>query len=58
MGRPIARRLLESGFKLTAHDRNHLDSPSIDGDANHVGCNAGGAGRSLGLCTGVLIGSS
>src|ERR1700719_2885685 len=23
MGRPIARRLLESGFKLTAYDRNH-----------------------------------
>src|SRR5271163_2464281 len=23
MGRPIARRLLESGFKLTAHDRDH-----------------------------------
>jgi 2-hydroxy-3-oxopropionate reductase len=23
MGRPIARRLLESGFKLTAYDRDH-----------------------------------
>jgi 3-hydroxyisobutyrate dehydrogenase-like beta-hydroxyacid dehydrogenase len=23
MGRPIARRLLEAGFKLTAHDRDH-----------------------------------
>src|SRR5260221_14208834 len=23
MGRPVARRLLESGFKLTAYDQNH-----------------------------------
>ena len=29
MGRPIARRLLESGFKLTAYDRNHGKSEEL-----------------------------
>ena len=29
MGRPIARRLLESGFKLTAYDRNHSKSEGL-----------------------------
>ena len=29
MGRPIARRLLESGFKLTAYDRNHSKSEEL-----------------------------
>jgi 3-hydroxyisobutyrate dehydrogenase len=29
MGRPIARRLLESGFKLTAYDRDHSKSEEL-----------------------------
>jgi 3-hydroxyisobutyrate dehydrogenase-like beta-hydroxyacid dehydrogenase len=29
MGRPIARRLLESGFKLTAYDRNHSKAEEL-----------------------------
>jgi 3-hydroxyisobutyrate dehydrogenase len=29
MGRPIARRLLESGFKLTAYDRNHAKAEEL-----------------------------
>jgi len=29
MGRPIARRLLESGFKLTAYDRDHRKSVEL-----------------------------
>jgi 3-hydroxyisobutyrate dehydrogenase-like beta-hydroxyacid dehydrogenase len=29
MGRPIARRLLESGFKLTAYDRDHSKSEGL-----------------------------
>src|SRR5258706_101443 len=29
MGRPIARRLLESGFKLTAYDRNYSKSGGL-----------------------------
>jgi 3-hydroxyisobutyrate dehydrogenase-like beta-hydroxyacid dehydrogenase len=29
MGRPIARRLLESGFKLTAYDRDHSKSGQL-----------------------------
>ena len=29
MGRPIARRLLESGFKLTAYDRNHSKAEQL-----------------------------
>ena len=29
MGRPIARRLLESGFKLTACDRNHTKAEDL-----------------------------
>jgi len=29
MGRPIARRLLESGFKLTAYDREHSKSEEL-----------------------------
>src|SRR5258706_14784743 len=29
MGRPVARRLLESGFKLTAYDRNHSKSEEL-----------------------------
>src|SRR6202047_5353511 len=29
MGRPIARRLLESGFKLTAYDRNDSKSEEL-----------------------------
>src|SRR5437016_14040064 len=29
MGRPIARRLLESGFKLTAYDRDHSKSEQL-----------------------------
>ena len=29
MGRPIARRLLESGFKLTAYDRDHRKSGEL-----------------------------
>jgi 3-hydroxyisobutyrate dehydrogenase len=29
MGRPIARRLLESGFKLTAHDRDHAKAEGL-----------------------------
>jgi 3-hydroxyisobutyrate dehydrogenase len=29
MGRPIARRLLESGFKLTAYDRNHSNAEEL-----------------------------
>jgi 3-hydroxyisobutyrate dehydrogenase len=29
MGRPIARRLLESGFKLTAHDRNQVKAEEL-----------------------------
>jgi 3-hydroxyisobutyrate dehydrogenase-like beta-hydroxyacid dehydrogenase len=29
MGRPIARRLLESGFKLTAYDRNHTKAEDL-----------------------------
>jgi 3-hydroxyisobutyrate dehydrogenase-like beta-hydroxyacid dehydrogenase len=29
MGRPIARRLLESGFKLTAYDRDHSRSEEL-----------------------------
>ena len=29
MGRPIARRLLESGFKLTAYDRNHANAEEL-----------------------------
>jgi hypothetical protein len=34
---------------LVGTRRHHLDSTSIHGDADHVGCNAGGAGRCLGL---------
>jgi 3-hydroxyisobutyrate dehydrogenase-like beta-hydroxyacid dehydrogenase len=29
MGRPIARRLLESGFKLTTHDRDHTKAEDL-----------------------------
>src|ERR1700757_3744418 len=29
MGRPIARRLLESGFKLTAHDQNRSKAEQL-----------------------------
>lgn len=29
MGRPIARRLLESGFKLTAFDRDHSKAEEL-----------------------------
>jgi len=29
MGRPIARRLLESGFKLTAYDRNRAKAEEL-----------------------------
>jgi 3-hydroxyisobutyrate dehydrogenase-like beta-hydroxyacid dehydrogenase len=29
MGRPIARRLLESGFRLTAYDRNHAKAEEL-----------------------------
>src|SRR6266436_5287000 len=29
MGRPIARRLLESGFKLTAYDRDHSKTEEL-----------------------------
>src|SRR6202045_4875565 len=29
MGRPIARRLLESGFKLTAYDRDHSKAEDL-----------------------------
>src|SRR5437762_12754036 len=29
MGRPIARRLLESGFKLTAYDRDHSKTKEL-----------------------------
>src|ERR1700688_3304323 len=29
MGRPIARRLLESGFKLTAYDRDHSKAEEL-----------------------------
>jgi 3-hydroxyisobutyrate dehydrogenase len=29
MGRPIARRLLESGFKLTAYDRDHKKAEEL-----------------------------
>src|ERR1700680_2055294 len=29
MGRPIARRLLESGFKLTAYDRDHSKTEQL-----------------------------
>src|SRR5260370_32147105 len=29
MGRPIARRLLESGFKLTAYDRSHAKAEEL-----------------------------
>src|SRR5207245_4730442 len=29
MGRPIARRLLESGFKLTAYDRNQANAEEL-----------------------------
>src|SRR5260370_29875626 len=29
MGRPIARRLLESGFKLTAYDRNRSKAEEL-----------------------------
>jgi len=29
MGRPIARRLLESGFKLTAYDRDHTKTEAL-----------------------------
>jgi 3-hydroxyisobutyrate dehydrogenase len=29
MGRPVARRLLESGFKLTAYDRNHSKAEEL-----------------------------
>src|SRR5260370_12476789 len=29
MGRPIARRLLESGFKLTAYDRDHSKTQEL-----------------------------
>jgi len=29
MGRPVARRLLESGFKLTAYDQNHSKSEEL-----------------------------
>jgi glutamyl-tRNA reductase len=29
MGRPIARRLLESGFKLTAYDRHHTKAEEL-----------------------------
>src|SRR5258708_12995798 len=29
MGRPIARRLLESGFKLTAYDRNRAKAEDL-----------------------------
>jgi 3-hydroxyisobutyrate dehydrogenase-like beta-hydroxyacid dehydrogenase len=29
MGRPIARRLLESGFKLTAYDRDHRKTEEL-----------------------------
>jgi 3-hydroxyisobutyrate dehydrogenase len=29
MGRPIARRLLESGFKLTAYDQNHSNAEEL-----------------------------
>ena len=29
MGRPIARRLLESGFKLTAYDREHSKAEEL-----------------------------
>jgi 3-hydroxyisobutyrate dehydrogenase-like beta-hydroxyacid dehydrogenase len=29
MGRPIARRLLEAGFKLTAYDRDHSKAEEL-----------------------------
>ena len=29
MGRPIAQRLLESGFKLTAYDRNRSEAEEL-----------------------------
>ena len=31
MGRPIARRLLESGFKVTAYDRNRGKAEELIG---------------------------
>ena len=35
MGRPIARRLLESGFKLTAYDRDHNKAEELDAIWRH-----------------------
>src|SRR6266404_6418654 len=36
MGRPIARRLLESGFKLTAYDRDHSKTEELIQDGGTV----------------------
>src|SRR5260370_14128899 len=40
MGRPIARRLLESGFKLTAYDRNHAKAEELIPSGGNVAQNA------------------
>jgi 3-hydroxyisobutyrate dehydrogenase len=37
MGRPIARRLLESGFRLTAYDRDHSKSEELIQYGGNVG---------------------
>ncbi len=39
MGRPIARRLLESGFKLTAYDRNHAKAEELIPSGGNVAQN-------------------
>src|SRR5258708_8701033 len=36
MGRPIARRVLESGFKLTAYDRDHSKTVELIQDGGNV----------------------
>src|SRR5260370_19202318 len=38
-GRPIARRLLESGFKLTAYDRNHAKAEELIPSGGNVAQN-------------------
>ena len=37
MGRPIARRLLESGFNVTAYDRDHNKAEELSGYGGKVG---------------------
>src|SRR5260370_40777952 len=53
MGRPIARRLLESGFKLTAYDRDHRKTKELI----QYGANVAQSIAELSSCCDVVLSS-